>query len=187
MFLEEPKDLTHEPGTGNLGSQPSFQLARGPNTAILRMGPGLASGEDVFVPFTVNTGHLFQEYLVACLKRHAPPRIAVSPQYHIEFNTGLGAHFDVDVVLTDESTKTAIGVAEAKYKADNKIRSSDIQQAVAYAALTDSPAAFLVYPYDFSHSSKGPSGPRNVSNSLDSDFPWIWMWVGSPAIPIASL
>ena len=113
-----------------------------------RMGPGLASGEDVFVPFTVNMGHLFQEYVVACLKRHAPPGIAVSPQYHIEFDTELGAHFDVDVVLTDERTKIAIGVVEAKYKADDKTRSSDIQQAVAYAALTDSPAAFLVYPYD---------------------------------------
>lgn len=113
-----------------------------------RMGPGIAAGNDPFVPFTVNMGHLFQEYVVACLKRHAPPGITVSPQYHVEFDAQLGAHFDIDVVLTDERTKAALGVVEAKYKVSEKTRSSDIQQALAYAALTDSPLAFLVYPYD---------------------------------------
>lgn len=114
-----------------------------------RMGPGIAAGQDACVPFTVNMAHLFQEYVVACLKRHAPPGIAVSPQYHVEFEAELGAHFDIDVVLIDKRTEAVVGVVEAKYKASEKTRSSDIRQAVAYAALTDSPAAFLIYPYDF--------------------------------------
>ena len=51
-------------------------------------------------------------------------------------------------------------MVEAKYKADEKTRSADIRQAVAYAALTDAPAAFLVYPYESAPIQKpvGPAG-----------------------------
>ncbi len=123
-------------------------------------GPGIAAGQHAFVPFTVNMAHLFQEYVVACLRRHAPPGISVTPQYHVEFDAEVDAHFDIDVVLTDTRTGAAVGVVEAKYKADEKTRSADIRQAVAYAALTDAPAAFLVYPYEFAPIQKpvGPAG-----------------------------
>ena len=102
--------------------------------------------------------------MVARLRRHAPPGIAVTLQYHVEFDAEVDAQFDIDVVLTDTRTGAAVGVVEAKYKAYEKTRSADIRQAVAYAALTDAPAAFL--------DSESQSVLQDASNSRG----WAWRW-----------
>jgi 5-methylcytosine-specific restriction enzyme subunit McrC len=112
-----------------------------------RMGPGVAPGDSPFIPFTVNMWSLFQEYVVACLRRHAPPEVSVSRQHVVESRGELGTKVIIDIVLTDIRTGEVLAVVDAKYKADSKDLSEDSGRIVNYAVRTDAPAAFLVYSH----------------------------------------
>jgi 5-methylcytosine-specific restriction enzyme subunit McrC len=140
-----------------------------------RMGPGLNAGDHSFLPFTVDMALLFQEYVVACLRAHAPPELVVSRQFAIEPEGDFKVRFSIDAVIRDRASGNVLAVVDAKYKRDNKPAASDVEQVIAYATQTGSGRAFLIYPFALPTEGRivvGRAGQLHVSTTgfpLDMD------------------
>jgi 5-methylcytosine-specific restriction enzyme subunit McrC len=139
------------------------------------MGPGIATGEHAFLPFTVDMAFLFQEYVVSCLRRHVTSGFRVSRQYSVEPAGDFRVTFSMDAVVRQEGTGSVLAVVDAKYKKDQRPSSDDIEQVIAYATQTGASQAFLVYPFALPavrHIAVGTRGQLKVSAvgfALDSD------------------
>jgi 5-methylcytosine-specific restriction enzyme subunit McrC len=126
------------------------------------MGPAVAVGDRHFIPFTANMAQLFQEYVVACLRRAAPPGITVYRQHRVELKGDWRVEYQMDAVIADERSGETLAVIDAKYKPDRTPQTDDVQQVVAYCAHLGATRAFLVYPNRLSAPGRVVSGARSV-------------------------
>lgn len=131
-----------------------------------RMNPGVSRGDHDFLPFTVEMPFLFQEYVVAVLRQHAPDGLTISRQYAVEPTGDFKVRFSIDAVVRNDRTGEVLAVVDAKYKADPSPSASDVQQVIAYAAQTGASHAFLVYPHSIMEGqiAVGLSGRLQVSS-----------------------
>ena len=104
-------------------------------------------GQRDMIPFVVNMETLFEHFVAAWLKEHAPKHIVVEPHHRIPFAAGDGRGFNIDIVLRDRQSNAPIAVLDTKYKAPDQTSSHDVQQILAYADVMGAQEAILVYPH----------------------------------------
>jgi 5-methylcytosine-specific restriction enzyme subunit McrC len=124
------------------------------------MGPGIKSGTHEMIPFTVNMPMLFQSFVYHWLKDNLSTKYDVESQARIYLDNNRAFYFDIDLLLRDRRTGTALAVLDTKYKRGESPSSSDISQIVAYAVSEGTNTGILVYP------SMTPSSELKIGGSV---------------------
>ncbi|WP_204140835.1 McrC family protein [Halomicronema sp. CCY15110] len=114
-------------------------------------GPSLASGDRRMIPFLINMNDLFEAFVYEWLKAHAeellkPVGLRLKQQAPVPLDTSHFGPLKIDLVLEDIQTDTTRYVLDTKYKRTDKLNTSDLHQAIAYAETKDTTEAILVYP-----------------------------------------
>jgi 5-methylcytosine-specific restriction enzyme subunit McrC len=110
-------------------------------------GPGHASGEQTMLPFLVNMERLYERFVAEWLRLHLSDsyRLQVQERYAVDQVGGL--HFDIDLVVYNETTGQARWVMDTKYKTRLAAPAAeDVAQVLAYAQAKSAPEAVLIYP-----------------------------------------
>ncbi len=109
------------------------------------LGPGVASGNQSLMPYTVNMPLLFESFVVGWLQQHGPAGYDFVKQHQLSLQGTIKPNWAVDILVKD-STGRPIAVMDTKYKQDSTPSSDDLQQISAYALATGVEQAFIVYP-----------------------------------------
>ena len=110
------------------------------------VGPDIAHGENLFIPFKLNMPNLFELFVAEWLKQNAPPEWTVTSQHTAKLKSNAELTFRIDLFLKDKRSGRPIAILDTKYKATELPTEADIQQVVAYAVETGVRCAVLVYP-----------------------------------------
>lgn len=109
-------------------------------------GPTAEGGDHRVMPFLINMATLFElfvaKWLGGWLERS---RCGCFLDVKLR-RTCDPLQFEVDLVLSDASTRRAVGVLDTKYKRDEKPANDDVCQVVTYAELLGCREAVLIYP-----------------------------------------
>lgn len=113
-------------------------------------GPGHRLGEHTMIPFLVNMGRLYEQFVAAWLVVHLPAPWKVHVQEQVAVGNHDELHFNVDLVLYDGENRPRL-VLDTKYKGAERTAPADVQQITTYARLRDCREAVLIYPQPPSH------------------------------------
>lgn len=110
-------------------------------------GPSHNKGDRSMLPFLINMARLYELFVSHWLRTHLPqdfkpPQV----QERVYLDQGKTLYFDIDIVLYDAVTDTALYVLDTKYKIPSKPAADDISQVVSYAVALGCSEAVLVYP-----------------------------------------
>lgn len=107
-----------------------------------QVGPSVEGEGLQMVPFLVDMGDLFEDYLGAVLEHSSPPDTEIVRQAHYSISDG-DIPFYADFVVRAPNRDV---VLDAKYKDHSRPSSSDISQILTYAKLEGADSCILVYP-----------------------------------------
>ncbi len=107
-------------------------------------GPAHESGDRKMLPFLVDTARLYERFVAEWLRAHLPVGLSMVAQEPVIVDAAL--RFNLDVVLYDSATGSALCVLDTKYKAASAPSAEDVEQVVAYAEAKGCREAVLVYP-----------------------------------------
>jgi 5-methylcytosine-specific restriction enzyme subunit McrC len=127
--------------------QPMHALCR---FFLEQSGPTHTTGEKVMLPFLVNTANLYELFVAEWLKTHLGGGLVVKAQERVDLTEERGVHFQIDLVIYDETTQQAVCVLDTKYKRHPSASADDVAQVVAYAASKRCQHAVLIYPVELS-------------------------------------
>lgn len=133
-------------------------------------GPSHEKGDREMVPFLIDMGSLYQEFVAEWLKVNIPKGFFIKQQHRFIHDKN---YFDIiDLVLGDIVTNKILYVLDTKYKIPKKVASDDIHQIVAYANALNCQNAILIYPQNLEQPldiTTGDIRVRSLTFSLDSD------------------
>lgn len=114
-------------------------------------GPSINSGDRRMIPFLVDMNTLFEAFVYEWLNAHVdtllkPVGLRLKKQAPVRLETSHFSALKIDLVLEDIEANTARYVLDTKYKRTDKLKPSDLHQAIAYAETKDTTEAILVYP-----------------------------------------
>ena len=109
-------------------------------------GPEVDLGERRSVPFLVNMDRLYELFVFEWLNEHLPDRYRADWQESLILSEDAEFTWDLDVLIKESATDTALCIVDAKYKRGGKTASADLQQVVAYATAARCSRAVLCYP-----------------------------------------
>jgi 5-methylcytosine-specific restriction enzyme subunit McrC len=109
-------------------------------------GPTHTEGERASLPFLLDMAQLFERFVAAWLRRHAPPSLDVRVQEKVVVGTTGRLDLHIDLGIYDRRTGEALAVLDTKYKAPAGPDNADVYQVVAYANATGASQAVLIYP-----------------------------------------
>jgi len=142
--------------------QPMHGLCR---FLIEHSGPETKTGDHEFLPFSVNMPDLFELFVAEWLAETLPKNLKVDPQYHVRLDANAELSFDIDLVIRDRKSGTALTVLDTKYKLASQPSGSDIQQIVAYAVELGVSQAYLLYPFSIRNPVRVRVGNVDVSSA----------------------
>jgi len=108
------------------------------------VGPTYEVGDRKMLPFLVDTARLYELFVAEWLRAHLPAGVSMVAQEPVVIGDAL--RFNLDVVLYDPATVSALCVLDTKYKAATAPSAEDVEQVVAYAEAKGCGEAVLVYP-----------------------------------------
>jgi len=108
-------------------------------------GPSHVAGDTTSIPFVVNMGRLYEQFVAAWLRKHLPPAWELQIQERHALSSEL--YFAIDLVLYARHSGAVQAVLDTKYKVPTHgPQTADVAQVVAYAAAKGASAAYLIYP-----------------------------------------
>jgi 5-methylcytosine-specific restriction enzyme subunit McrC len=102
------------------------------------------AGDRKMLPFLVDTARLYEHFVAEWLRAHLPAGVSMVAQEPVIIDEAL--RFNLDVVLYNSATVSALCVLDTKYKAATAPSAEDVEQVVAYAEAKGCREAVLVYP-----------------------------------------
>lgn len=102
------------------------------------------------LPFLVDTARLYELFVAEWLRAHLPEEVSMVAQEPVIVDDALC--FNLDVVLYDSATVSALCALDTKYKAASAPSAEEVEQVVAYAEAKGCREAVLVYPNALSRS-----------------------------------
>lgn len=133
-------------------------------------GPSHETGDREMLPFLIDMANLYEQFVAAWLKANTPKGFFVKQQHRVTHDQN---YFDrIDLLLCDIATSKVQYVLDTKYKAPDRVASSDIHQIVAYANAVKCQNAILIYPQDLKQPLDikiGDIRVRSINFSLNSD------------------
>jgi 5-methylcytosine-specific restriction enzyme subunit McrC len=117
--------------------------------------PQLNRGDRKMLPFLVEMASLYENFVAQWLKAHrksflAPRGLQLTTQVPVYLNEDKSIKFIIDLVLTDIETGRVRYIIDTKYKNPAQPSAQDVQQIIAYAAVTGATEAILLYPQELS-------------------------------------
>lgn len=108
-------------------------------------GPSHLPGDTASIPFVVNMGRLYEQFVAAWLRAHLPAAWELQSQERHPLSSEL--YFAIDLVLYARHSGQVQAVLDTKYKVPTQSpQTADVAQVVAYAAAKGASAAYLIYP-----------------------------------------
>jgi 5-methylcytosine-specific restriction enzyme subunit McrC len=123
--------------------QPMHALCR---FFLEQSGPSHRLGDRTMLPFLVDMARLYERFVAEWLKANLPANFRLKVQETVHLGETHPLHFEIDLVMYEANTGTALCVLDTKYKVPEEPAHSDIWQVVAYAKLKKCHEAILVYP-----------------------------------------
>ena len=123
------------------------------------------------MPFLINMGHLYEQFVAAWLADHLPPTHRLRTQERVEIDGQHGRQIAIDLVLYNRAGK-ATAVLDTKYKTPERPDMADIYQVSFYAHQQHCATAYLVYPADLPEPIVGRNRNvtyQNLTFALDGD------------------
>lgn len=135
-------------------------------------GPDIYTGKSAMLPFLVNMARLYELFVAEWLRAHLPPTYELRSQEQIDVGEDGAISFNIDLVISDATSKEVLYVLDTKYKRDTNPSVSDFNQIIVYAVAKKCREAVLIYPTDeisvFSEV-LGNIHARSTSFSLDGE------------------
>jgi len=133
-------------------------------------GPSHEKGDREMLPFLINMASLYEQFVAEWLKANTPKGFLVKKQYQVKHDKNYCDQ--IDLLLCDSETGKVQYVLDTKYKAPDRVASSDRHQIVAYANELKCQNAILVYPQNLKQPldiKNDDIRVRSLTFSLDSD------------------
>lgn len=111
-----------------------------------KIGPGIETGTFEFIPFMLNMPKLFESFVAKWLQANLPSEMHINTQYKVELDEKGLFSFKIDLIIINIQSDKILAVLDTKYKRNERLEESDIQQIVAYAVRMQTKKAFLIYP-----------------------------------------
>lgn len=109
-------------------------------------GPQHRTGDQPMIPFLVNMGRLFEQFVAEWMREYLAEEVLLRVQERLEIGDSGELHARADLVLYDRMSGRALAVLDTKYKTPDHPAPEEIFQVAGYADLKGCGDAFLVYP-----------------------------------------
>lgn len=109
-------------------------------------GAAHTAGNHRMLPFLVDMGRLFEEFVAAWLVKNLPDQLDLRVQEHRRLGERDDLAFRIDLVVREAASGRPMMVLDTKYKATESPAMVDVQQVVTYAESVGCNDAVLVYP-----------------------------------------
>ncbi|WP_293124825.1 restriction endonuclease [Microcoleus sp. bin38.metabat.b11b12b14.051] len=133
-------------------------------------GPSHEKGDREMLPFLINMASLYEQFVAEWLKANTPKGFFVQQQRRVIHDENYSDR--IDLLLCDIETAQVQYVLDTKYKAPDRVASSDRHQIIAYATAVNCKNAILIYPQDLKQPLDKKFGDiqvRSLKFSLDDD------------------
>ncbi len=136
-------------------------------------GPTHKLGDQKMLPFLINMNLLFERFVARWLEMHLPADKLIRIQENATVNEEHNLSVQIDMVLVNSQTSAIETVLDTKYKIPDRPSTSDMQQVIAYADITNCTEAVLIYPSHITNVSpsnlNGRTRVRTLIFNLDGD------------------
>ena len=133
-------------------------------------GPSHETGDRQMLPFLIDMAKLYEQFVAQWLTANTPKGFFVNKQHLVTHDQNYCDR--IDLLLCDIATSKVQYVLDTKYKAPDRVDSSDRHQIVAYANAVKCNNAILIYPQHLNHSldiQHGDLRVRSLNFSLNDD------------------
>ncbi len=133
-------------------------------------GPSHETGDREMLPFLIDMANLYEQFVAEWLNANTPKGFFVQQQRRVIHDENYSDR--IDLLLCDIETGQVQYVLDTKYKAPDRVASSDRHQIIAYATAVNCKNAILIYPQDLKQPLDKKFGDiqvRSLTFSLDDD------------------
>ena len=118
------------------------------------------------LPFLVDMNQLYEKFVAAWLIQHLPPHLGIKTQHRVEYDS---FSFKIDLIIYNKETQENLYVLDTKYK--TKIKTSDIEQIIAYTFQQNCNHAIIIEPTNNKpiNAKINNMSIRSLNFSLDKD------------------
>ncbi|MEG4318524.1 MULTISPECIES: restriction endonuclease [unclassified Microcoleus] len=131
-------------------------------------GPSHEKGDREMLPFLIDMANLYEQFVAEWLNANTPKGFFVQQQRRVIHDENYSDR--IDLLLCDIETGKVQYVLDTKYKAPDRVASSDRHQIIAYATAVNCKNAILIYPQDLKQpldKTFGDIRVRSLKFSLD--------------------
>ena len=109
---------------------------------------------------------LYEKFVAAWLIQHLPPHLGIKTQHRVEYDS---FSFKIDLIIYNKETQENLYVLDTKYK--TKIKTSDIEQIIAYTFQQNCNHAIIIEPTNNKpiNAKINNMSIRSLNFSLDKD------------------